>query len=130
MCSCIVELVLIPRAPWVTPSWECALLYSPEQKGSSRSKTAPVDVLAKVSEYVTLYMASGSTQRGMIKVSRMKASPHENDVLNPARTPLLAHNFVHQLLRTKTVKGTKLLSKQEEYARSEDKPGHSWFSWG
>lgn len=38
-----------------------------------------MDVLAKVSECVTLSMASGSTQRGMIKVSRMKASPREND---------------------------------------------------
>lgn len=87
-----------------------------------------MDVLAKVSEYVTLCMASGSTQTGMIKVSRMKASPCEKDVLGPAGTPLLAHSFVHQLLRTKTVNGTRLLSKQEEYARSEDKPGHSWCS--
>lgn len=56
-----------------------------------------MDALVKVSEYVTLYMASGSTQTGMIKVSRMKASPHEKDVLGPTGTPLLAHSFVHQL---------------------------------
>lgn len=63
-------------------------------------------------------------------MSRVKASPREKDVLGPAGTPLLAHSFVHQLLKTKIVKETRLLSKQEEYARSEDKPGHSWFRGG
>lgn len=53
----------------------------------------------------------------MIKVPRVKVW------LAPAGTPLLAHSFVHQLSY-----GQRLLSKQEECGRSQDKAGHSWFS--